>query len=188
MDVEEGEMETVEKEIDVNVPVRLAYDQWTKYESFPRFMEGIEDVRRIDDKRLHWRASIAGNTEEWDAEVLEETPNERVSWRSTSGTLNGGTVTFREVGPATTRVTLQMLYEPEGILETIGDKLGFVSRRVEGDLGRFKDLVESRASELGTGTEPSLGGDTRTAAGPGVGDAPGMEGTDMGGRREGPVG
>jgi len=142
-------MTRVEKSIDVNVPVRTAYDQWTQFEEFPRFMEGVTEVRQLDDKRLHWRASIAGKEEEWNAEIIEQTPDTRIVWRSTSGAENSGAVRFASLGPEQARVTLIMAYEPEGILETAGDKLGFLDRRVAGDLERFKHYIEARGTETG---------------------------------------
>src|SRR5215208_4872945 len=133
---------TIEKSIDVDVPVRTAYDQWTQFEEFPRFMEGVEEVRQLDDKRLHWRAKIGGKEEAWDAEITEQIPDERVAWRSTTGSPNAGVVTFHHLNPTTTRVMLQLEYDPEGLVENVGDALGVVSRRVEGDLKRFKEFIE----------------------------------------------
>jgi len=142
-------MNTVEKTIMVNVPVRTAYNQWTQFETFPHFMEGVEEVRQQDDKRLHWRANIAGKTEEWNAEIIEQTPDQRVAWRSTSGAYNAGAVSFQPQGPSQTRLTLRLDYEPEGVIENVGDALGLVERRIEGDLKRFKEFIESRGSETG---------------------------------------
>ena len=142
-------MATIQKSIDVNVPVRTAYNQWTQFEEFPRFMEGVEQVRQLDDKRLHWRANIAGKAEEWDATITEQTPDRVVAWRSTSGAPNGGTVRFEPLGDNRTRVNLQLEYDPQGFVENVGDALGFVSRRVEGDLERFKTYIESRGTETG---------------------------------------
>jgi uncharacterized membrane protein len=139
----------IEKSIDVNVPVRTAYDQWTQFEEFPRFMEGVQEVKQLDDKRLHWRADIAGKTKEWDAEIDEQTPDQRVAWHSTSGADNAGVVTFHYLDENTTRVMLQMEYDTEGLVEGVGDALGFASRRVEGDLQRFKEFIESRGQETG---------------------------------------
>ena len=142
-------MTIIEKSGEVNVPVRTAYDQWTQFEEFPRFMEGVESVTQLDDTRLHWVASIAGKREAWDAEITEQTPDQRVAWTNTSGARNAGVVTFHHITDTTTRVMLQLDYEPEGIVETVGDKLGFVSRRVEGDLERFKQFIEARGQETG---------------------------------------
>ncbi len=142
-------MASVTKSIDVRVPVRTAYDQWTQFEEFPRFMEGVKSVKQLDDTHLHWIAEIGGQTKEWDAEITEQIPDERIAWRSTSGAKNAGVVTFHRLGDGLTRVTLQMEYEPEGAAESIGDALGFVSRRVEGDLERFRDFIEGRGVETG---------------------------------------
>ena len=142
-------MASVQKSIDVHVPVRTAYNQWTQFEEFPQFMQGVEEVRQLDDKRLHWRASIAGKTEEWDAEITEQVPDMRVAWTNTTGARNAGVVTFHRLDDNTTRVMLQLDYDPEGVVENVGDALGFVSRRVEGDLERFKEFVEARGQETG---------------------------------------
>jgi uncharacterized membrane protein len=142
-------MAQVTKSIDVDVPVRAAYNQWTQFEEFPRFMEGVKEVRQLDDKRLHWHATIGGKDEEWDAEITEQHPDHRVAWRSTSGDLNAGVVTFHQLDANSTRVTVQMDYEPEGLIENIGDMIGVVDRRVQGDLNRFKEFIESRGMETG---------------------------------------
>jgi len=142
-------MAQIEKSIEVNVPVRTAYNQWTQFERFPQFMEGVESVRQLDDKRLQWNASIAGKTEEWQAEIVEQTPDHVVAWRSTTGAENGGRVSFAPAGSNATRITLRLDYDPEGMVQTAGDKLGFVSRRVEGDLERFKHFIEDRGAETG---------------------------------------
>jgi uncharacterized membrane protein len=142
-------MSNVLKSIDVDVPVRTAYNQWTQFEEFPQFMEGIEEVKQLDDKRMHWKAKIAGKTEEWDAIVTEQEPDMRVAWKNTTGATNAGVVTFHHIADSKTRVTLQMDYDPEGFVENLGDALGFVGRRVEGDLERFKTFIESRGQETG---------------------------------------
>jgi len=142
-------MSRIEKSIDVNVPLSTAYNQWTQFEEFPRFMEGIEEVRQLDDKRLHWRAHIGGKQEEWDAEIVEQIPDQRVAWRSTSGAPNSGVVTFESLGTAATRVNLQLEYTPQNAMESAGDAAGMLSRRVEGDLRRFKEYIESRGAETG---------------------------------------
>jgi uncharacterized membrane protein len=139
----------VEKDIEVAVPVRTAYNQWTQFEEFPNFMEGVREVRQVDDKRLHWRADVGGREREWDAEIREQVPDEKVIWQSTSGPMNAGMVKFDSMGAEKTRVHLEMSYEPEGLMEGVGDALGFLSRRVEGDLERFKDFIESRGTETG---------------------------------------
>lgn len=142
-------MASVIKTVEVNVPVRTAYNQWTQFEEFPRFMEGIEEVRQLDDKRLNWRAKIAGKTEEWIAEITEQIPDERVAWRNVTGATNAGVVTFHYLDENTTRVTLQLEYEPEGVVETVGSALNVPDRRIQGDLDRFKEYIESRGSESG---------------------------------------
>ncbi|MEX0762067.1 MAG: SRPBCC family protein [Dehalococcoidia bacterium] len=140
---------TIEKSIDVAVPVSTAYNQWTQFELFPEFMEGVEEVRQLDDRHIHWRASIGGNEEEWDAEITAQIPDQRIAWRSIGGKENAGVVTFHPVDPDTTRITLQIVYEPEGVMENVGDALGVVDRRAEGDLERFKEMIESRGTETG---------------------------------------
>jgi uncharacterized membrane protein len=143
-------MSTVDKSIEVNVPVTTAYNQWTQFESFPQFMEGVHEVRQMDAKRLHWRAEVGGQEKEWDAEITEQVPDQVIAWMSTSGAPNGGTVRFQPLGASSCRVDLTLEYEPEGLAETIGDKLGFMQRRVEGDLERFKGFVESHGVATGS--------------------------------------
>ena len=141
-------MSTIEKTIEVDVPVRTAYDQWTQFEEFPQFMEGVESVRQIDDKTVHWTAEIAGVKREWDAEIVDQKPDERVTWRAIDGAQNDGTVSFAEAAPGT-RVTLRLEFEPEGFVESAGDALNIVERRVAGDLDRFKEFIESRRAPTG---------------------------------------
>jgi len=142
-------MSTIEKSIDVNVPVHTAYNQWTQFEEFPRFMEGVEKVTQLDDKRLHWRANVGGKVEEWDANITEQIPDERIAWRNTTGAQNAGVVTFHRLADNKTRVMLQLEYDPKGFVENVGDMLGVVSTRVAGDLKRFKEFLESRGHETG---------------------------------------
>jgi len=142
-------MDTVEKSITVNVPVSTAYNQWTQFEEFPQFMEGIEEVRQQDDTTLMWKANIAGKNVEWNADIIEQTPDQRISWRSTTGAHNAGTVNFQPEGGDSTRVTLQLEYEPEGFFENVGSALGLVDSRVKGDLERFKEFIEKRGTESG---------------------------------------
>ncbi len=142
-------MSTVEKSIEVNVPVNTAYNQWTQFEDFPQFMEGIKEVRQLDDTHLHWRAQIGGKEKEWDAEIAEQIPDQRIAWRSTSGAVNAGVVTFHRIADNTTRIMLQMDYDPQGITENVGDAAGVLSRRISGDLERFKTFLESRGRETG---------------------------------------
>jgi len=142
-------MSTIERSIDVNVPVRTAYNQWTQFEDFPRFMEGIEDVRQLDETHLHFIANVAGKVKEWDAVITEQTPDQRIAWRETGGAPNAGVVTFHRLAPEKTRIMLQLEYDPEGFVETVGDMVGVVSTRVRGDLERFRDFIEARGSETG---------------------------------------
>jgi uncharacterized membrane protein len=139
----------IEKDIEVAVPIRTAYNQWTQFEEFPNFMEGVHEVRQIDDRHLRWRAEVAGREHEWDAEIREQVPDQKVIWQSTSGPLNAGMVKFDPVDSQKTRVHLEMSYEPDGAVENVGDALGFMSRRVEGDLQRFKEFIEERGVETG---------------------------------------
>lgn len=142
-------METITKSMEVDVPVSTVYNQWTQFEEFPQFMDGVESVRQLDDKRLHWKAEIGGKDKEWDAEIFRQVPDQVIAWRSTSGAQNGGEVRFEKAGENRTRVTLVMTYEPEGVVENVGDALGFVSGKVEGDLKRFKEFIENRGRETG---------------------------------------
>jgi len=142
-------MATIEKSIDVDVPVRVAYNQWTQFEEFPKFMEGVREIRQLDDQRLLWRAAIGGKEEEWEAEITEQIPDERIAWRARTGAPNAGVVTFHRLGDSTTRIMLQLEYDPQGVVENVGDALGVVSRRVDGDLKRFKEFIESRGRETG---------------------------------------
>ena len=142
-------MSTIEKSIEVSVPVRTAYNQWTQFEEFPQFMEGVKEVTQLDDKRLHWKAAIAGKEKEWDAEIIEQTPDQRIAWTSRGGAINGGVVTFHRLSDATSKVMLQMEYDPQGVVENVGDALGAVSLRVQGDLERFKEFIEQRGHETG---------------------------------------
>jgi uncharacterized membrane protein len=136
-------METIEKTIEVEQPVKAVYDLWTQFANFPRFMSGIKEVRRLGDNQLHWKAEIGGRTKEWDAEISEQVPNQRLAWRSTSGAENSGAMHFIALSPSKTRVILYLSYGPRGLVETIGHNLGVVSARVSGDLNRFKRLCES---------------------------------------------
>lgn len=142
-------MSNIEQSIDVNVPVRTAYNQWTQFEDFPRFMEGVQEVRQLDDKRLHWRANIGGKEKEWDAEITEQVPDQRIAWKNTTGATNAGVVTFHRLNDTQTRVMLQVDYDPEGVVENVGDMIGVVSARVRGDLKRFKEFIESHGQETG---------------------------------------
>nr|MDT0656585.1 SRPBCC family protein [Micromonospora sp. DSM 115978] len=142
-------MGAVTESVDVAVPVRTAYDQWTQFEEFPQFMSGVQEVRQISDTMTHWTIDIGGVTREFDARITEQLPDERVAWTSTDGTHQAGVVTFHRLDAQTTRVTLQMDFEPHGIAEQAGDKLGVVDRTAKGDLKRFKEFIESRGAETG---------------------------------------
>ncbi|MGI5274460.1 SRPBCC family protein [Nonomuraea sp. CA-218870] len=142
-------MSTIEHAVEVNAPIRAAYNQWTQFESFPEFMEGVESVKQITDTRTHWITEIAGVKREFDAEVTEQHPDERIAWRSVERPHQAGVVTFHRLTPETTRVTLQMEYEPEGFAEKVGDWLNIVQTRVKGDMERFKKFIESRGGETG---------------------------------------
>ena len=142
-------MSTIEESVQVHVPLSTAYNQWTQFEEFPDFMDGIEQVRQLDDRHLHWVAQVGGRRHEWDAEITEQRPDERVAWRNTDGKENAGVVTFHRIDDNTTRVMVQFDFLPEALLEKIGDALGAADRRVRGDLQRYKELVESRGSETG---------------------------------------
>jgi hypothetical protein len=139
----------VEKSVLVDVPARVAYNQWTQFEKFPEFMSAVTEVRQLDDRRLHWVAEIAGVRRQWDALILEQVPDKKIAWRATSGATNAGAVYFSENGSTQTTVTLVLEYEPEGLLETAGEKLHLIEKRAEGDLQRFKELIESRGYETG---------------------------------------
>ena len=142
-------MASITESIDVQVPVRTAYDQWTQFEDFPRFMEGVQSVDQIDDAHLRWVAGAGGKQHAWTAEITEQRPDERVAWKSIEGHGNAGVVTFHRLGPDESRVTVQMEHETDGMMEELGSALGMDSRRVQGDLERFKELVESRGVETG---------------------------------------
>jgi len=139
---------TIEKTVVVDVPVRTAYDQWTQFESFPRFMEGVESVEQIDDKTVHWKAEIAGVTREWDAEIVDQKPDQQITWRATDGTDNQGTVQFAPADSGT-RVTVRLDYQPEGLVEKAGSAVGLDDRQVKSDLARFKEFIEKRGAETG---------------------------------------
>jgi uncharacterized membrane protein len=142
-------MAKVVQDIDVDVPVSTAYNQWTQFEEFPQFMDGVKSVRQLDDKTLEWTAEIAGDEETWTAEISEQLPDERIAWHALSGKTNSGVVTFHHIDDNTTRVTLQMEWEPEGAAQNAGAALGFDDRKVKGDLERFKEFIESRGQETG---------------------------------------
>jgi hypothetical protein len=162
----------VEKTIEVDVPVHTAYNQWTQFEDFPQFMGGVDEVRQVRDALTHWVAQIAGVRREWDAAVLEQVPDRKVAWAATTGATNAGAVYFQSLGPARTLVRLHLEYEPEGLVEKVGDFLNVVSRQAEGDLERFKKFIESRGTATGgwrgavneAGTVGSPGADAASAS------------------------
>ncbi len=142
-------METIEKSIEVNAPLQAVYNQWTQFEEFPKFMQGVEEVRQLTDKRMFWKAEIWGKTAEWEAEIFEQIPDQRIAWRSVTGHPNAGAVSFQSLGPDKTRVTLTMSYEPLGVVEKIADALGIVTSRVQGNLERFREFIEDRGRATG---------------------------------------
>ncbi|HEU4571596.1 MAG TPA: SRPBCC family protein [Candidatus Limnocylindrales bacterium] len=142
-------MSKILEAIDVQVPVRTAYDQWTQFETFPSFMEGVKSVRQLDDQTVHWVAEVAGKQKEWDAKITEQTPDERIAWTAVDGAHNAGVVTFHRIDDGRSRVTLQLDVDPEGPVETVGDALGLVKNRVKGDMERFKEFIEHRGGQTG---------------------------------------
>ena len=142
-------MSQVREQIDVNVPVRVAYDQWTQFESFPQFMEGIKSVTQLDDQHLHWVADIGGKREEWDAVITHQEPDQEIAWSSTTGARNAGAVKFHAIGPDRTQVELEMMTQPQSTTEKIGDALGFDDRTIKKDLENFKHFIESRGAPTG---------------------------------------
>ena len=162
-------MERITKSFDIDAPVRTVYNQWTQFDEFPRFMEGVKEVRQLDDTHLHWRAQIGGKEKEWDAEIVEQVPDQRIAWRSTSGAPNAGSVRFAPLNPGRTRVDLTMEYEPKGMIENVGDAVGVVDRKIGSAVDKFKQLLEQRQQETGAwrgevrgGQKmPPSGGETR---------------------------
>jgi uncharacterized membrane protein len=142
-------MATIEQSIDVDVPVSTAYNQWTQFEEFPQFMEGVEEIRQLDDTHLHWVVSHKGKRHEFDAEISEQRPDERIAWTTTDGKSHAGVVTFHRLDDSRSKIMVQMDWEPEGMLEELGAAFGSDDRRVKSDLERFKELIESRGSESG---------------------------------------
>jgi uncharacterized membrane protein len=155
--------------------VNKVYNQWTQFEDFPKFMQGIEQVQQLDDKRLRWVAEIGGKRKEWDAEIFEQVPDQKIAWRSTSGAPNAGIVTFRPIAEKRTHLTVRMEYDPEGVIENVGAALGAVGTRIEGDLKRFRDFIQTRMQETGAwrgeihaGRVESTGGGTSPSNSPGT--------------------
>lgn len=153
-------MSVIEKTVEVQCPLSRVYNQWTQFETFPRFMEGVEEVKQLDDTHLHWHAEIAGVDREWDAEITEQVPDRKIAWRAVTGPENTGTVVFQPVDPQRTRITLRMEYDPKGFVENAADMLGVIERRIEGDMKRFRDFIEARGQETG-----AWRGDVRGGAG-----------------------
>jgi uncharacterized membrane protein len=139
----------VDKSVLVSVQVSTAYNQWTQFEDFPQFMAGVESVSQLSEDRLEWVAEIAGVRRQWQAKILEQVPDQKVAWAATEGATNAGAVTFEDVGGGQTRVNLSLEYEPEGLIENVGDKANIIENRAEGDLERFKQFIESERSETG---------------------------------------
>jgi uncharacterized membrane protein len=146
---EGGQLSEVEASAEVDVPVRTAYDQWTQFEEFPQFMASVQEVRQLDDVHLQWKATVAGKPKQWEAEITEQLPDQRIAWRSTSGPMNMGVVTFDKIAEGRTRVTLRTVYAPQGLDEKIGDALGAMKLEMERNLRDFKRLIESRGGESG---------------------------------------
>jgi uncharacterized membrane protein len=167
-------MATVTETIDIAVPVRTAYNQWTQFEEFPSFMEGISEVTQLDDGHLHWVAEIGGRLEEWDATITEQRPDECVAWRSTSGRMTAGVVRFEPLGPDSTRLTVEMEHETEGLIEGVGSAVGADERRVRRDLEQFRDMIEARGAETG-GWRGHVSDGRATGPAGADGFAPGMD-------------
>ena len=144
-----GGVSSVEETIEVDVPLHTAYNQWTQFEEFPRFMESVQEVRQVDDTHQHWRAVVSGRTKEWDAEITEQIPDQRIAWRSTSGSRSSGVVVFHPKGDNKTKIVLTMSYQPETTGEKLGDAMGGMKLTAKGNLRRFKDLIEGRGVETG---------------------------------------
>ena len=145
-------MSTIEKSIEVNVPEYTAYAQWTKFEEFPQFMAGVKEVKRLDAKRFHWKAEIAGQVKEWETEITEQRADQRLAWTSRGGDIKGWVVTFHQLSDAKSKVMLQLEYDPQGLAKSGGEALGVVSSRVQGDLARFKEVIEKRWRPAGRET------------------------------------
>jgi uncharacterized membrane protein len=155
---------SVDAEIEVGVPVTTAYNQWTQFEEFPRFMEGVDEVKQLDDTLLHWAATVAGKHAEWDAKIIEQEPDRRITWESVDGKRTRGTVTFEPQGPERSRVRLHMRFEPEGTAAKVGSAMGLDSRRIHADLARFRELVEGRQVETGAWRGEIKGGEKTQAS------------------------
>ena len=155
-------MATVKESIEVDVPLKTAYNQWTQFEEFPKFMDGVESVRQVDDTHLKWVAEVGGKRREWQAEIMEQEPDKRNAWRATDENGPNGIVEFEPLGEDKTLVTVEMAYEPEGLTEQLGSAVGADSRQIESDLERFKNLIESRGVESGAWRGEVRSGETRS--------------------------
>ncbi len=142
-------MPSHETSIEVDRPVRVVYNQWTQFESFPHFMHGVDSIRQIDDTHSHWMVSVGGVTREFDAEITEQAPDSRIAWKSTDGTGHAGVVTFHHIDDGRTKVMLQLDDDPHGLVEKVGEAIGMVSHQIKGDLERFKTFIESVPAETG---------------------------------------
>jgi len=160
-------MAVIDQTIDVKVPLHTAYNQWTQFEDFPRFMEGVEQVHQLSETTLEWRAKVAGVEKSWRARIVEQVPDQRITWVSTGGARNDGTVSFSSLGLDATRVNLLMEVEPEGPAEQVGTALGVLGNRVKGDLERFRDFMEARGSETGAWRGEVRGGAETASPGSG---------------------
>jgi uncharacterized membrane protein len=154
-------MQMLEHTIEVEAPLSTTYNQWTQFEEFPRFMDGVESVRQLDDKRVHWVAQVAGRRKEWDSEITRQVPDREIDWMGFGDADNRGRIVFAPANGGT-RITLMLDYDPEGIVEEAGDKLGVVRRRVEGDMKRFKEFIEVRGRETGGWRGEIHGDDVRS--------------------------
>ena len=181
-------MTEVERHVDVDCPLGTVYNQYTQFEEFPRFMSGVERVDQLDDKRLHWVIEIGGVKREFDAEITEQIPDQRIAWRSIDGKTQSGVVTFQRLGENRTRVTVRMMYDPEGFAENAADALGIISSRIEGDLTRFERFIESRGRETGAWRgEIGTGQERSPMSGSAPSGATGMSGTPQPGGMGGAV-
>ncbi len=156
-------MSRIEKTITVDASIDSVYGQWTQFESFPSFMEGVDNVIQVDDRTLDWTASVAGHTKTWQARITDQTPPERIAWKSIDGAQNDGAVTFRATAPGQTEIRLVVDADPEGIIESVGDRLGLLDHRIGGDLDRFKQFIEGRSVPTGSWAGEIHGDDTSAA-------------------------
>lgn len=158
-------MATINESVQVNVPVRTAYNQWTQFEDFPDIMEGVQEVRQIGDRHVHWHAKVWGKDLEWDAEITRQIPDKLIEWRSVSGPDNGGFVEFRPLGAGQTEISVHIEYDPQGAAESVGSALGIAKNRVHHDLEHLKEFLEQRGVETGA-WRGSIGGNGTGSANP----------------------